>query len=322
MATFRVEKNKNYTVMSNYHLRDKNLSLKTKGLLSIMLSLPEDWDYSEAGLVVITGEGRATIQKCLHELEANNYLTRSQSRVNGRLSKMEYVIYEVPLTQMSSADSLLAELPLAENQSTVKQSAINQSSEKQITDNPFTKNSSPEIQPSDFSFTENGQQLNKDILNTKIQNTESINQSILESDKDGIKNDGKMDRSIPASEIYDAYKKIIKENISYDMFEFQMNKLDQKLNDDQITIDEYEYSSREYNLKTVNSLIGYMLDILISSDKGSVNISGNEIPKSVVQSKLLKVDYMTFKNAVKELNNNHNIKNPKAYAISMLYNGI
>ena len=317
MATFRVEKNKNYTVMSNYHLRDKNLSLKTKGLLSIMLSLPEDWDYSEAGLVVITGEGRATIQKCLHELEANNYLTRSQSRVNGRLSKMEYVIYEVPLTQMSSADSLSAELPLAENQSTVKQSTINQSSEKQPAENQFAENPS-----SDFSLAENGQQLNKDILNTKIQNTDSINPSILESDKDGTKNDGKMDRSIPASEIYDAYKKIIKENVSYDMFEFQMNKLDQKLNDDQITIDEYEYSSREYNLKTVNSLIGYMLDILISSDKGSVNISGNEIPKSVVQSKLLKVDYMTFKNAVKELNNNHNIKNPKAYAISMLYNGI
>lgn len=282
-----------------------------------MLSLPEDWDYSEAGLVVITGEGRATIQKCLHELEANNYLTRSQSRVNGRLSKMEYVIYEVPLTQMSSTDSLSAELPLAENQSTAKQLTADRSSEKQTAENQFAENPS-----SDFSLTENGQQLNKDILNTKIQNTDSINQSIFESDKDKTKNDGKMDRSIPASEIYDAYKKIIKENISYDMFEFQMNKLDQKLNDDQITIDEYEYSSREYNLKTVNSLIGYMLDILISSDNGFVNISGNEIPKSVVQSKLLKVDYMTFKNAVKELNNNYNIKNPKAYAISMLYNGI
>ena len=282
-----------------------------------MLSLPEDWDYSEAGLVIITGEGRATIQKCLHELEANNYLTRSQSRVNGRLSKMEYVIYEVPLTQMSSTDSPSSELPLAEKPSTVKQPAADQSSEKQTAENQFAENPS-----SDFSFTENGQQLNKDILNTKIQNTDSINQSTFEYYKDEMKNDGKMDRTISASEMYEAYKKIIKDNISYDMFEFQMNKLDQKLNDDQITIDEYEYSSREYNLKTVNSLIGYMLDILISSDKGSVNISGNEIPKSVVRSKLLKVDYMTFKSVVKELNNNHNIKNPKAYAVSMLYNGI
>ena len=56
MSVFRVEKNKNYTTMSNYHLRDRNLTLKTKGLLSIMLSLPEDWDYSIKGLVSICKE--------------------------------------------------------------------------------------------------------------------------------------------------------------------------------------------------------------------------------------------------------------------------
>lgn len=310
MATFRVEKNKNYTVMSNFHLRDKNLSLKTKGLLSIMLSLPEDWDYSEAGLAVITGEGRSSIQKCLHELEANNYLTRSQSRVNGRLSKMEYVIYEIPLTDLSSAD-----LPLAE-----KQSTVNPSAEKQITENSSSKNLTTE-----FSSTENSQQINKDILNTNKQNTKSINPSITYQKQDQIsdpQNDRLMDRHISDSETYEAYKKIIKENIAYDMFVYQMDKLDKKLDNDEISIDEYEFNSREWNLKVVNSLIGYMLDILISSDKGYVNISGNEIPKSVVRTKLLKVDFVTFKNVVKELSSNRNIKNPKAYAISMLYNEI
>lgn len=315
MATFRVEKNKNYTVMSNYHLRDKNLSLKTKGLLSIMLSLPEDWDYSEAGLAVITGEGRSSIQKCLHELEANNYLTRSQSRVNGRLSKMEYVIYEVPLAELPSA-----ELPLAEKQSTVKPST-----EKLMTENQLTKNPSSEIQPTDFSSTENPQQLNKNILSTNTQNTKSINQSIFQQRHDFIsktQNEGLMDRQISDSGNYDTYKKIIKENIGYDFFEQQMDRLDKKLDNDEISIDEYELYSREYNLKTVNSLIEYMLDILISSDKEPVNISGNKIPKSVVQSKLLKVDFVAFKNVVKKLNNSSDIKNPKAYAISMLYNEI
>ncbi len=315
MATFRVEKNKNYTVMSNYHLRDKNLSLKTKGLLSLMLSLPEDWDYSEAGLVIITGEGKASIQKCLHELEANNYLTRSQSRVNGRLSKMEYVIYEVPMTDLPSAD-----LPLTE-----KQSTVNQSTEKQMTENVLTENPSSEIQLSDFSSTEKKQQLNKDILNTKKQNTESINQSILRSTQDSdlnTKKDRLMDRQISDSEKYETYKEIIKENIAYDIFERQMNKLDQKLDNDEVSIEEYDYLSKECNLRIVNSLIEYMLDILISSDQGFINISGNEIPKSIVQSKLLKIDYLAFKNVVKELSSNRNIRNPKAYAISMLYNEV
>lgn len=313
MATFRIEKNKNYTVMSNYHLRDKNLSLKTKGLLSIMLSLPEDWDYSEAGLAIITGEGRSSIQKCLHELEVNNYLTRSQTRVNGRLSKMEYVIYEVPLTDLPSAD-----LPSAEKQSTVNPSAV-----KLSTEDPLTEKPSAENQSADFSSTEIQQQLNKDLLNTNKQNTCSINPSISQQEQEPVsrtQNDGLMDRQISDPEKYETYKRIIKDNIGYDMFERQMSRLDQKLDNDEISIDEYELCSREYNLKTVNSLIGYMLDILISSDNGSINISGNEIPKSVVRSKLLKIDFVAFKNVVKKLSNSSNIKNPKAYAISMLYN--
>ena len=69
MAVFRVNKNKNYTVMSNYHLRDKNLSLKAKGLLSLMLSLPEDWDYTVRGLSAINKESLGAIQSALKELE-------------------------------------------------------------------------------------------------------------------------------------------------------------------------------------------------------------------------------------------------------------
>ena len=97
MAVFRVEHNKNYTVMSNYHLRDKNLSLKAKGLLSICLSLREDWDYSVNGLVAITREGRTAIMSALKELENAGYIRRSQVRdKNGRMGKIEYTIYEFP----------------------------------------------------------------------------------------------------------------------------------------------------------------------------------------------------------------------------------
>ena len=97
MAVFRIERTKNYTVMSNYHLRDKALSLKSKGLLSIMLSLPEDWNYTTRGLAKICKEGVDAIGGALRELEAAGYIVRHQLRDRqGRISDTEYVIYEQP----------------------------------------------------------------------------------------------------------------------------------------------------------------------------------------------------------------------------------
>ena len=94
MAVFRVHKNKNYTTMSNYHLKDNNLSLKAKGLLSLMLSLPDDWDYSVRGLENICVETKDTINGILKELENNNYLERKRVYCNGKISNWEYNIYE------------------------------------------------------------------------------------------------------------------------------------------------------------------------------------------------------------------------------------
>ena len=79
MAVFRVERTHNYTVMSNYHLRDKSLSLKAKGLLSQMLSLPEDWDYTLAGLARINAEGKDAIRAAVVELEKAGYVQRRQT---------------------------------------------------------------------------------------------------------------------------------------------------------------------------------------------------------------------------------------------------
>lgn len=96
---FRTEKNKNYTVMSNYHLRDKNLSLKSKGLLSLMLSLPDDWDYTLEGLSKINKEGIDAIRTAVNELERFGYIHREQLKTsNGQFSEVEYVIYEKPIS--------------------------------------------------------------------------------------------------------------------------------------------------------------------------------------------------------------------------------
>ena len=81
MSVFKIEKNKNYTVMSNYHLRDKNLSYKAKGLLSFMLSLPEDWDYSINGLVSISKEEVKAIRNILQELQRYGYLVIEKNKM-------------------------------------------------------------------------------------------------------------------------------------------------------------------------------------------------------------------------------------------------
>lgn len=94
MAVFRINKNKNYTAISNYHLQDMNLSLKAKGLLSLMLSLPSNWDYSVRGLSEICKETKDTINGILNELEKNNYLVRNRIYKNGKIIEWEYNIYE------------------------------------------------------------------------------------------------------------------------------------------------------------------------------------------------------------------------------------
>ena len=97
MAVFRVEKTTGYTVMSNYHLRDKNLSCKACGLLSKMLSLPEEWDYTTRGLAMICKDGVDSITTALKELETCGYLIRRRRRdEKGHVTDTEYVIYERP----------------------------------------------------------------------------------------------------------------------------------------------------------------------------------------------------------------------------------
>lgn len=111
MAVCRVERTKNYTVMANYHLDDQRLSLKAKGLLSVMLRLPDNWDYTIEGLSQICAEGKAAIRTAIEELEAAGYIVRHQTHgADGAFGANEYVIYECPPAE---------EHPLCDNQTTV-----------------------------------------------------------------------------------------------------------------------------------------------------------------------------------------------------------
>jgi hypothetical protein len=119
MGVIRVEHTKDYTTMSNHHLRNPELSLRAMGLMSKMLALPDDWDYTVAGLAAICKEGRDAVRKALQELEAAGYLVRSQTRSSGTFSSNDYTLFETP--------------PLTENPSTV-----NPSTEKPLTVKPST----------------------------------------------------------------------------------------------------------------------------------------------------------------------------------------
>ena len=103
MAVFRVEKNSGYTVMSNHHLRNQELSLKAKGLLSQMLSLPDNWDYTLKGLSLINREKIDAIREAIRELERAGYIVRSRERdEKGRLRGADYIIYEFSIMPVFS----------------------------------------------------------------------------------------------------------------------------------------------------------------------------------------------------------------------------
>lgn len=118
MSVFRIEKSDNYTVMSNYHLRDKNLSLKAKGLLSFMLSLPDNWDYSLNGLVALCKENETAVKTALEELKLNNYLVISKTQNAKGQFEYTYNIYEQP-TKKPEVENPILEVPMVENQTQI-----------------------------------------------------------------------------------------------------------------------------------------------------------------------------------------------------------
>ena len=223
MAVFRVERNTGYTVMSNHHLRNKELSLKAKGLLSQMLSLPEDWDYTLSGLSYINRESIDAIRTAVWELEKAGYITRRQGRdEKGKMTAIEYTIYEQP--QPPALDCPVLENPTA--------------------DKPILENPTP-----DNPTSENPTQLNKEIqktnlpkkekLNTDISSTHSIpfhslNPLPYEQDEAAAPPERKRTEAKTNSAI-EIYREIIKENIDYDIL-IQDPKMDKDRLDEIVEI--------------------------------------------------------------------------------------
>ena len=138
MSVFRISKTKNFTVMSNYHFKEKGMSLKAKGLLSLMLSLPDSWDYSITGLVKLSKDGKDSVMTALAELEKFGYLTRTQmTNEKGQFSGVEYNIFEEPQTDSA----------VSANTNSVKEKSAKQNAEnpRQLNTNPSITNKNKDI---------------------------------------------------------------------------------------------------------------------------------------------------------------------------------
>ena len=154
MAVFRVERTRDYTVMCNHHLKDSNLSLKAKGLLSMMLSLPDEWNYTTRGLAAICKEGVDAIGKTLKELELAGYIIRRQLRgKDGRISDTEYTIFEKPRkpsppgTASPDTENPYLDTPDTDEPYTEKPALLNKdrrNKEKEIPDESITDTSNPD----------------------------------------------------------------------------------------------------------------------------------------------------------------------------------
>ena len=250
MAVFRVERNKGYTVMSNHHLRNKELSLKAKGLLSQMLSLPEDWDYTLAGLSLINRESIDAIRTAVWELEKAGYITRRQGRdEKGKMTAIEYTIYEQP--QPPELDCPVLENPTADNP---------------ILENPTTDNPT----------SENPTQLNKDRSRTNLSKKEKSITDLSSTDSFPILSpDPSPCRTAPerkGTEAFkqsavDIYREIIMENIEYDTLT-QDPKMDKE---------------------RLDEIVDLMLETVCSARK-TLRIAGDDYPAELVKSKFLKLN--------------------------------
>jgi hypothetical protein len=126
MSVFRINKTNNYTVMSNHHFKEKKMSLKAKGLLSLMLSLPDDWDYSISGLATLSKDGKDSIMSALAELEKFGYLTRKRlTNEKGQFAGIEYNIFEIPQPKEPVAEKSNSENENAENSNSENPAQLN-----------------------------------------------------------------------------------------------------------------------------------------------------------------------------------------------------
>ena len=289
MAVFRVERNTGYTVMSNHHLRNKELSLKAKGLLSQMLSLPEDWDYTLAGLSHINREKIDAIREAVKELEKAGYIVRSRERdEKGRLRGADYVIYEQPQPKEPEAATSSEQPP---------------TSDLPTLENPTLDNPTLEKPTLEKPTLENPTQLNKDISSkeqsiTDLSSTHSIpfhslNPSPLEDAAQPPERKRK-----EATDAYSVYEEIIKDNIEYDHF-VRYGQVDKD---------------------RLDEIVSIILETVCSKRK-TIRIAGDDYPAELVKAKFMKLNSSHIEfvfDCMKE--NTTKIRNIKQYLKAVLFN--
>ena len=287
MAVFRVERNKGYTVMSNHHLRNKELTLKAKGLLSQMLSLPEDWDYTLAGLSQINRESIDAIRTAVWELEKAGYIKRQQGRdEKGKMTAIEYTIYEQPQPPDDNPPGL--DKPILENPTP---------------GNPILENPTP-----GKPTTENPMQLNKDIQKTDLPKKEKSNTDlssnhsipILSPNPSPLREETAEPerKGTEAADAYSVYEEIIKDNIEYEHFIKHTN----------------------IDRERLDEIVSLILETVCTKRK-TIRIAGDDYPAELVKAKFMKLNSSHIEfvfDCMKE--NTTKIRNIKQYLKAVLFN--
>lgn len=287
MAVFRVEKTKDYTVMANHHLRNTLLSLKAKGLLSLMLSLPENWDYTTKGLSCICKDGIDSINATVKELEEQGYVVRRRIRnEKGQLTSIEYTILEQPQ-------------PLDTRESQPKR-------ENPILDKPTLDN--PTLGYPVLEKPELGEPIlvKPHQLNTNISKTNLLNPDLLNID---VSNPN---QSIPYP-IKDSPKKLI----GYDEIGCENAQEVKELVLENL---EYECIRERYKDDRLDEIVDLMVETLCST-KPIINIAGEEYPAQLVKEKLLRINSMHIEYVFHCLDKNTTyIRNIRRYLLATLFN--
>ena len=282
MAVFRVERNTGYTVMSNHHLRNKELSLKAKGLLSQMLSLPEDWDYTLKGLSLINREKIDAIREAIKELERAGYIVRSRERdEKGRLRGADYVIFEQP--QPPTPDLPTLENPTLDNPTQEKPTL-----EKPTLENPTQLNK--DIQRTDLP--------KKEKSNTDLSSTHSIPIHSLNLLPYGDTAAAPERKRTERNDAYRVYEEIIKDNISYDIL----------LQDNHLEADR------------INEIVDLILET-VCTKRSTIRVAGDDYPAELVKSKFMKLDSEHIRFVLDCMRENTTkIRNIKQYLKAALFN--
>lgn len=311
MATttvFRVEKNKNYTTISNHHLQDRNLSLKAKGLLTLILSLPPDWDMTLKGLVSLSGDGVDSVRSGIQELEKAGYLRRSRSRNNlGQLLCTEYTIYEHAVTENVASETEIDDNLniIYSEESHIGKSDVDKNSH--IGKSDVDKNTPEKIENSQIGFSNVGKSnIGKSNTIKYLNNKDTYNinnypyQSTYSSKLCREPKENSIDEMEKAQTLYEerkAYEEIIKQNIAYDL------------------LSEQKETSRDF----LDLCVQVMVDA-VTSNKPYIKIKGQDIPKEAVKSVLLKLDDENISYVNMCLSESKTaIKNMQSYILTALY---